>query len=89
MSESMQNQIDLEVHKMRAPNGTAGMMFGRHEYEQLVRRAITNGTLIGYVHGETFTRERLERKYRDMDHENQILRERVKDLELEVIAAAK
>jgi hypothetical protein len=31
----------------------------------------------------------MARKYRDMDHENQLLRERVKDLELEVIAAAK
>jgi predicted RNA-binding protein len=89
MSETMQQQIDLEVNKMRAPGGTAGMMFGRHEYEQLIRKAITNGTLIGYVHGETFTRERLERKYRDMDQEMQLLRERVKDLELEIIAATK
>ena len=89
MSETMQQQIDLEVNKMRAPGGTAGIMFGRHEYEQIIRKAITNGTLIGYIHGETFTRERLERKYRDMDQENQLLRERVKDLELEIIAAAR
>jgi len=89
MSETMQQQIDLEVNKMRVPGGTAGMMLNRHEYEQLIRKAITNGTLIGYVHGETFTRERLERKYRDLDHENQLLRERVKDLENEIIAAAK
>jgi hypothetical protein len=89
MSETMQQQIDLEVHKMRAPGGMAGIMLNRHEYEQIVRKAITNGTLIGYGHGETFTRERLERKCRDLEHENQILRERVKDLELEVIAAAK
>ena len=89
MSETMQQQIDLEVNKMRAPGCIAGVMFSRHEYEQIIRKAITNGTLIGYVHGETFTRERLERKYRDMDHENQLLRERVKDLELEVIASAK
>jgi len=89
MSESMQQQIDLEVDKMRAPGGIAGVMFSRHEYEQLIRKAITNGTLIGYVHGETFTRERMERKYRDIDQEMQLLRERVKDLELEVIAAAR
>jgi len=89
MSETMQQQIDLEVHKMRAPGGIAAVMLNRHEYEQVIRKAITNGTLIGYVHGETFTRERLERKYRDLEHENQILRERVRDLELEVIAAAK
>ena len=89
MSESMQQQIDLEVNKMRAPGGTAGVMFSRHEYEQIIRKAITNGTLIGYVHGETFTRERLERKCRDMDQEMQLLRERVKDLENEVIAASK
>ena len=89
MSESMQQQIDLEVNKMRAPGGMAAVMLNRHEYEQLVRRAITNGTLIGYIHGETFTRERLERKCRDMDQEMQLLRERVKDLELEIIAATK
>ena len=89
MSESMQNQIDLAINKMKFPGGIAAAMLGRHEYEQLIREAITSGTLIGYIHGETFTRERMERKYRDMEHENQILRERVKDLELEVIAAAK
>ena len=89
MSESMQQQIDLEVNKMRAPGGMAGVMLNRHEYEQLIRKAITNGALIGYANAETFTRERLERKYRDMDQEMQLLRERVKDLELEVIAAAK
>jgi uncharacterized membrane protein YebE (DUF533 family) len=89
MSETMQQQIDLEVNKMRAPGGMAGVMLNRHEYEQLIRKAITNGTLIGYIHGETFTRERLERKHRDMDQEMQLLRERVKDLELEVIAAAR
>jgi len=89
MSESMQQQIDLEVNKMRAPGGIAGVMFSRHEYEQIIRKAITNGTLIGYIHGETFTRERLERKYRDVDQKMQLLRERVKDLELEVIAAAR
>ena len=60
MSESMQQQIDLEVNKMRAPGGIAGVMFSRHEYEQIIRKAITNGTLIGYIHGETFTRERLD-----------------------------
>ena len=89
MSESMQTQIDLEVNTMRAPGGMAAVMLNRHEYEQLIREAITSGTLIGYSHGETFTRERMERKYRDMEHENQLLRERVKDLELELIAAAK
>lgn len=89
MSESMQTQIDLAINKMKFPGGIASAMLGRHEYEQLIREAITSGTLIGYVHGETFTRERMERKYRDMEHENQLLRERVKDLELELIAAAK
>jgi uncharacterized membrane protein YebE (DUF533 family) len=89
MSETMQQQIDLEVNKMRAPGGIAGVMLNRHEYEQLIRKAITNGALIGYANAETFTRESMARKYRDLDHENQLLRERVKDLENEVIAAAR
>jgi chaperonin cofactor prefoldin len=51
--------------------------------------AVTEGTLIGWSHAENMTRERLEKKISTLEHEVSILRERVKEVELELMAAQK
>jgi hypothetical protein len=61
----------------------------RDEYAKLARMAVTEGTLIGWSHAENSTRERLERKISALEHEVSILRERVKEVELELMAAQK
>jgi hypothetical protein len=61
----------------------------RDEYAKLARMAVTEGTLIGWSHAENMTRERLEKKISTLEHEVSILRERVKEVEIELLAAQK
>ena len=51
--------------------------------------AVTEGTLIGWAHAENMTRERMQRKITEMEHEVTILRERVKEVEMELLAVQK
>lgn len=87
MSEKMQMEIDRAVNKFTPPMEVGGGFMMRDEYAKLARMAVTEGTLIGWVHAENMTRERLGRKITDLEHEVQILRERVKEVELELMAA--
>lgn len=89
MSEKMQIEIDRAVNKFTPPMEVAGGFLTRDEYAKLARMAVTEGTLIGWVHAENVTRDRLEKKMADMDHEVKILRERVKDVEMELLAVQK
>jgi hypothetical protein len=45
--------------------------------------------LIGWARAETLSRQRLEKKITSMEQEIEILKDRIKDLELEVIASTK
>lgn len=87
MSEKMQMEIDRAVNKFTPPMEVGGGFLMRDEYAKLARMAVTEGTLIGWVHAENMTRERLGRKITDLEHEVQILRDRVKEVELELLAA--
>jgi hypothetical protein len=51
--------------------------------------AVTEGTLIGWAHAENMTRERMQRKITELEHEVSILRDRVKDVEMELLATQK
>lgn len=86
---AMQEDIDKEISRLKPPGGVAAVMLSRHEYEQLVRKAVTAGTLIGWVNGESFARERFERQQKEILYELTNLRDRVKELEMEIIAASK
>ena len=87
MSEKMQMEIDRAVNKFTPPMEVGGGFMMRDEYAKLARMAVTEGTLIGWVHAENMTRERLGRKITDLEHEVQILKDRVKEVELELMAA--
>lgn len=87
MSEKMQMEIDRAVNKFTPPMEVGGGFMMRDEYAKLARMAVTEGTLIGWVHAENSTRERLGRKITDLEHEVQILKDRVKEVELELMAA--
>jgi len=87
MSEKMQIEIDRAVGKFTPPMEVAGGFLSREDYKTFARKAVTEGTLIGWVHGENMTRERLDRKINALEHEVAILRERVKEVELELMAA--
>jgi len=89
MSEKMQVEIDRTVGKFTPPMDIAGGFLSRNEFKTFARQALTEGTMIGWVHGENMTRERLDRKITDLQYEVDILKDRIKDLELELIASIK
>jgi len=89
VSQTMQMEIDRTVNKFTPPMEVGGGFLTRDEYAKLARMAVTEGTLIGWTHAENMTRERLNRKISELEHEVQILRDRVKEVELELLAAQK
>lgn len=89
MSEKMQIEIDRAVNKFTPPMEVGGGFLTREEYAKLARMAVTDGTFIGWTHAENITRERMQRKIDAAEHELTILRERVKEVEMELLAAQK
>jgi len=87
MSEKMQMEIDRAVGRFTPPMEVGGGFLSREDFKTFARKAVTEGTMIGWVHAENMTRERLGRKIEDLEHEVQILKERVKEVELELMAA--
>jgi hypothetical protein len=89
MSQTMQIEIDRAVNKFTPPMEVGGGFLTRDEYARLARMAVTEGTLIGWAHAENMTRERMQRKVTELEHEVIILRERVKEVEMELLATQK
>lgn len=89
MSEKMQIEIDRAVNKFTPPMEVGGGFLTREEYAKLARMAVTDGTFIGWTHAENMTRERMQRKIDALEHELTILRDRVKEVEMELLAAQK
>jgi hypothetical protein len=89
MSEKMQIEIDRAVNKFTPPMEVGGGFLTREDFKKLARQAVTDGTFIGWTHAENMTRERMQRKIDALEHELTILRERVKEVEMELLAAQK
>lgn len=89
MSETMQIEIDRVVGKMTPSMEVSGALMSRQDIVTLVRKAVTDGTFIGWTHAENMTRERMQRKIDAAEQELTILRDRVKEVEMELLAAQK
>jgi len=89
MSETMQIEIDRAVNKFTPPMEVGGGFLTRADFAKLARQAVTDGTFIGWTHAENMTRERMQRKITDLEQEITILRDRVKEVEMELLAAQK
>jgi hypothetical protein len=89
VSQTMQMEIDRAVNKFTPPMEVGGGFLTRDEYAKFARMAVTEGTLIGWAHAENMTRERMQRKITELEHEVSILRDRVKDVEMELLATQK
>ena len=87
MSEKMQIEIDRAVGRFTPPMEVGGGFLSRDDFKTFARKAVTEGTLIGWAHAENMTRERLERQLAELEHEVKILRDRVKEVEQELMAA--
>ena len=89
MSQTMQMEIDRAVGKFTPPMEVGGGFLSRDDFAKFVRQAVTQGTLIGWAHAENMTRERMQRKIAELEHEVNILRDRVKEVEMELLATQK
>ena len=89
MSQTMQIEIDRAVNKFTPPMEVGGGFLSREDIKTFARKAVTDGTLIGWAHAENFTRDRMQRKIDELEHEMTILRERVKEVEMELLANQK
>lgn len=89
MSDTMQMEIDREVAKFTPPMEVGGGFLSRDDFATLARKAVTQGTMIGWAHAENMTRERMQRKITELEQEVIILRDRVKEVEMELLASQK
>jgi len=84
MSERMQFQIDELVEELSPQPGSFGMLTSQ-DVRDLVRRAATKGTLIGYVAGERLAQTRAVNQMQDHQHYYENLKSHCKQLELEIM----
>jgi hypothetical protein len=89
MSQTMQIEIDRVVGRFTPSMEVGAALMSRQDISTLVRQAVTDGTFIGWTHAENMTRERMQRKITDLEQEISILRERVKEVEMELLATQK
>jgi hypothetical protein len=88
MSEQMQMQIDELVEELSPAPGSFGMLTA-HDVRELVRRAATKGTLIGYVAGEKLTVTRFKNQMQEYQQDHENLKAHCKDLEMEIMGLTK
>ncbi len=86
---SMQAELKELVTRIAPSKDIAGGFMSRNDIIQLITKVADEAVLIGWARAETLSRQRLEKKITNLEQEIEILKDRIKDLELEVIAFAK
>jgi hypothetical protein len=89
MSSKMQDEIDAEVKRFMAANKSGIREMAVQEVEELIRKTITSGTVLGWAHGEAFQRQRMQAKIDQLDYEMKCIQDRLKDAEMELLAVGK
>jgi hypothetical protein len=85
----MQAELKELVTRIAPSKDIAGGFMSRNDIIQLITKVADEAVIIGWARAETLNRQRLEKKITNMEQEIDILKDRIKDLELEVIASAK
>jgi len=86
---SMQAELKELVTRIAPSKDIAGGFMSRNDIIQLINKVADEAVLIGWARAETLSRQRLEKKITSLEQEIEILKDRIKDLELEVIASTK
>ena len=86
---SMQTEIQELVTRIAPSKDIVGGFMSRNDIIQLINKVADEAVLIGWARAETLSRQRLEKKITSMEQEIEILKDRIKDLELELIASTK
>jgi hypothetical protein len=85
----MQAELKELVTRIAPSKDIAGGFMSRNDIIQLITKVADEAVLIGWARAETLSRQRLEKKITNLEQEIEILKDRIKDLELELIASTK
>ena len=86
---SLHKELEELIAKIAPSRDIAGGFMTRDQIIQLIRKVATDASLVGYCHAERLTRERMEKKLSAIEQELTIIKEQLKDTELDLIAANK
>jgi hypothetical protein len=86
---SIEKDLEQLIAKIAPSKDIAGGFMSRNDIIQLIRKVATDASLIGYCHAEKLTRERMEKKLIMLEQELTIIKDQLKDAELDLIAANK
>ena len=84
---SMEKEINELVTSIAQSKNFAGIFMTRKDITELMTKVATDAALIGWCHAEDMTRNRLEKKLSQMEQEMSIMKEQMKSLELDLLAA--
>jgi hypothetical protein len=88
-SMSIEKELEDLIAKIAPSKDIAGGFMSRDQIIQLIRKVATDASLIGYCHAEKLTRERMDKKLTVIEQELIIIKEQLKDAEIELIATIK
>lgn len=84
---SIASEITELVNRIAPAKDIAGGFMSRNDIIQLIDKVANDAVAIGWTHAESMTRKRLEKKLEMMEQEMVIIKEQMKALELELLAA--
>ena len=84
---SIASEITELINRIAPAKGIVGGIMSRNEIIQLIDKVANDAVAIGWTHAETMTRKRLEKKIEVMEQEMTIIKEQMKSLELDLLAA--
>ena len=83
---SIETEI-AELAEKFVPACYAGGILSRSDMKELIIKVANQAVVIGWSHAESMTRKRLEKKIEFMENEMTILKDQMKSLELDLLAA--
>ena len=84
---SIASEITELINRIAPAKGIVGGIMSRNEIIQLIDKVANDAVAIGWTHAETMTRKRLEKKIEVMEQEMIIIKDQMKSLELDLLAA--
>ena len=84
---SMEKEVTELVNRIAQSKNFAGIFMTRKEITELMTKVANDAVVIGWSHAESMTRKRLEKKIDLMEQEMTIIKDQMKSLELDLLAA--
>lgn len=86
---TMEKELEELISKIAPSKDIAGGFMTRDQIIQLIHKVATEAALIGYANAERLTRNRMDKKLKMVEEELNIIKDQLKDVELELIATTK